>query len=152
LNYIGIAHMMSSNFFLQSLSALLYVPEKEVNGLRKLVATINSVALKTRSQPEARVTFQKDGKTAFVEFLSCFEVGSPLQETSTITLKRNISEDRLKRNSKFVILSSLNTWFESSIRLGSDKDEITGGRDLQLNVGSKPQASRGPDTLYIPKV
>jgi hypothetical protein len=79
---------------------LLYASEREVNGLRKFVATIDSIAEKTKSDPEARVTFREDGKTAFVEFLSCFEVGGPSQELSTITIKKNISEDRLRRNSK----------------------------------------------------
>lgn len=131
---------------------ILHAPEREVNGLRKLVATIDSVALKTKSEPEARVAFREDGKTMFVEFLSCFEVGGPSQESSTVSLKKNISEDKLKRNSKFVILTSLNRWFESSIHLGPDREDFTGGRDLQLNVGTKPQVSRGPDTLQIPKV
>lgn len=143
---------MSNNIFLQSLSILLHAPEKEVNGLRKLVATIDSVTLKTKSEPEPRVAFREDGKTAFVEFLSCFEVGGPSQESSTISLKKNISEDKLKRNSKFVLLTSLNTWFESSIHLGPDKEEFTGGRDLQLNVGTKIQVSKGPDALQISKV
>jgi hypothetical protein len=79
----------------------LYASEREVNGLRKLVATIDSVAVKTKSDSEARVTFQEDGKTAFVDFLSCFEVGGPSQESSIINIKKNISEDKLKRNSKF---------------------------------------------------
>jgi hypothetical protein len=141
---------MSNNFFLQSLSILLYAPEREVNSLRKLVATIDSQ--KTKSEPEARVAFREDGKTAFVEFLSCFEVGGPSQESSTVSLKKNISEDKLKRSSKFVILTSINTWFESSIHLGPDKEELTEGRDLQLNVGTKPRVSRGHDTLQILKV
>jgi hypothetical protein len=88
-------------FFLQSLSVLLYASEREVNGLRKLVATIHSVALKTKPNPEVRVTFREDGKNAFVEFLSCFEIGGPPQESSTISLKKNISEEKLKINSKF---------------------------------------------------
>ncbi|PNF37324.1 hypothetical protein B7P43_G00463 [Cryptotermes secundus] len=91
----------------QSLSILLHAPEKEVNGLRKLVATIESVALKTKSESEPRVAFREDGKTAFVEFLSCFEVGGPSQESSTISLKENISEDKLKRNSEMVYQGTL---------------------------------------------
>jgi len=83
------------------LSLLLQAPEREVHGLRKLVETIDSVVLKTNSQLEARVTFQEDGKTAFVEFLSCFEVGGPLQESSAIRLKKNIPEDKLKRTGMF---------------------------------------------------
>jgi hypothetical protein len=84
------------------LSSLLQAPEREVSGLRKLVETIDSIALKTKSQLEARVTFKEDGKAAFVEFLSCFEVGGPLQESSTISLKKNIPEDKLKRSGMFV--------------------------------------------------
>jgi hypothetical protein len=91
------------------LSSLLHAPEREVNGLRKLVATIDSVIVKTRSHSEARVAFREDGKTMFVEFLSCFEVGGPLQETSIISLKKNISEDKLKRSSKSTISGNINT-------------------------------------------
>jgi hypothetical protein len=83
------------------LSSLLQAPEREVHGLRKLVETIDSIALKTNSQLEARVTFREDGKTAFVEFLLCFEFGGPLQESSAIRLKKNIPEDKLKRSGMF---------------------------------------------------
>jgi hypothetical protein len=113
--------VINNDFFLQSLSVLLYAPEREVNGLRKLVATIDSIAVKTKSEPETRVAFQEDGKTAFIEFLSCFEVGGPSQESTTINLKENISEDKLKRTSKFVILTSLNMWCEISIHVGFDR-------------------------------
>lgn len=83
------------------MSSLLQAPEREVHGLRKLVETINSVALKTNYQLEARVTFKEDGKTAFVEFLSCFEVGGPLEESSAISLKKNIPDDKLRRSGMF---------------------------------------------------
>jgi hypothetical protein len=76
-----------------------------VLGLRKLVETIDSVALKTNSQLETRVTFREDGKTAFVEFLSCFEVGGPLQESSTISLKKNVPEDKRKRSGMCELLA-----------------------------------------------
>jgi hypothetical protein len=135
---------MSNHFFLQSLSVLLHAPEREVNSLRKLVATIDSVALKTKSEPEARVAFREDGKTVFVEFLSCFEFGGSSQESSTVSLKKNISEDKLKRNSKFVILTILNTWLESSIHMEPDKEEWTGRRNLQLNVGNQTPGEWGP--------
>jgi hypothetical protein len=86
--------------------------EREVLSLRKLVETVDSVALKTNSQLEARVTFQEDGKTVFVEFLSCFEVGGPLQESSTISLKKNVPEDKLKRSGMCECLTvmSMNIW------------------------------------------
>jgi hypothetical protein len=91
------------------LSSLLHAPERELNGLRKLVAAIDSVTVKTKPQSEARVAFREDGKTAFVDFLSCFDIGGPLQEASTICLKKNISEDKLKRSSKFAVLGNVNT-------------------------------------------
>jgi hypothetical protein len=90
------------------LSSLLHAPEREVNGLRKLVATVDSVTVKTKPHLEARVAFREDGKTLFVEFLSCFDIGGQLQETS-ICLKKNISEDKLIRLSKFSVLGSINT-------------------------------------------
>ena len=89
-----------------------------MHGLRKLVETIDSVALKTNSQLEARVTFKEDGKTAFVEFLFCFEVGGPLQESSAIRLKKNIPEDKLKRSGMFAFhaMMSMNIY----VLLGCD--------------------------------
>lgn len=89
-----------------------------MHGLRKLVQTIDSVALKTNSQLEERVTFKEDGKTAFVEFLSCFEVGGPLQESSVIRLKKNIPEDKMKRSGMFEFhaMMSMNIY----VRLGCD--------------------------------
>ena len=88
------------SIFLQSLSSLLHAPEREVNGLRNLVATIDSVAKKARLRPEAKVAFREDGKTGFIEFLSCFDIGGPSQDTLIISLKKNISEDKLQRSSK----------------------------------------------------
>ena len=91
------------NVLLQSLSSILHAPEREVNGLRNLVATIDSVTKKARSRSEARVAFREDGKTGFVEFLSCFDIGGTTQDALIIQLKKNISEDKVKRSSKYLI-------------------------------------------------
>ncbi|XP_021929910.1 rab3 GTPase-activating protein regulatory subunit-like [Zootermopsis nevadensis] len=88
--------------FLQTLSVLLHASEREVNGVRKLIA-----AVETKPQSEARVAFREDGKTAFVEFLSCFDIRGPLKETSAICLKKSISEDKLKRSSELVYQGTL---------------------------------------------
>ncbi|KAJ9600993.1 hypothetical protein L9F63_000831, partial [Diploptera punctata] len=92
---------------IQSLSSLLQAPEREVNGLRNLVATIDSVAKRGRSRLEARVAFREDGKTGFIEFLSCFDIGGPSQDKLILNLRKNISDDKLQRSSEMIYQGTL---------------------------------------------
>lgn len=82
------------------MSGLLNAPEREVNSLLSLLATINTVDGQSRCQPVARVAFLEDSRAAFVDFLSCFEIDNPAVTASGdmkfLCLKQNLPEEKLK--------------------------------------------------------
>ncbi|PSN52085.1 Rab3 GTPase-activating protein non-catalytic subunit [Blattella germanica] len=109
--FVHLQHEIPPVYNTVCLSSLLNAPEREVNGLRNLVATIDSVAKKAKSKlkvkSEAKVAFREDGKTGFIEFLSCFDVGNSAQDKQKIKLKNNLSEDKIKRSSELVYQGTL---------------------------------------------
>ncbi|KAK7862418.1 hypothetical protein R5R35_008896 [Gryllus longicercus] len=90
----------------QNLSNLLHAPEREVNNLLNLMNTIETVSGK--SQSEARVAFRHDSRSAFVEFVSCFEIGNHISnESQMIDLKKNVSEDKIQSISELMYQGTL---------------------------------------------
>ncbi|XP_067009858.2 rab3 GTPase-activating protein non-catalytic subunit isoform X1 [Anabrus simplex] len=91
----------------QTLSSLLHAPEREVNNLLNLITTIDTIGGRSLGRLEPRVTFREDGRTAFVDFLSCFELGNSQSESGMIEVKKNVSEDKLKCISELMYQGTL---------------------------------------------
>ncbi|XP_047119989.1 rab3 GTPase-activating protein non-catalytic subunit [Schistocerca piceifrons] len=93
----------------QDLSGLLRAPEREMNSLLSLLATIDTVEGKSPRNFEARVGFPDD-KSAFVDFLSSFEINNVTNNAASannVSLKKDTPEDKIKRISNLVYQGSL---------------------------------------------
>jgi len=73
----------------------LLTSEKEMESLFNLV---NEISEQSSSLPSAsRVTFQEDGTSVLMDFLSCFDVGNVGSLNRCISLRKDKSDDNVKR-------------------------------------------------------